>query len=846
MVSSSKTAARNPLGGNAISEKLSKSNHVLWKAQVLGFLLSTLARDVLAQVATCNTATAAWQMLEEMYSSVSRARFINTRIALSNTKKGTLSINEYVSKMKTLADEMTAAGKVVDDDDLVLYIIAGLDDTYEPVISTIVGKDFMTLGEAYSQLLSFEQRLALRHGGDASANLANRGRGGGGGQQRGDNAGNGRGRGNNNNGANRGRGRGNNGGARPPGGVDNIPKCQLCYKRGHTVINCWYRYDEDFVPDEKYAGSATSYGIDTNWYVDTGATDHVTANWTSSQFVTATRGKIKFTPQAVQGKSHQWPYSRSSSMSSYPLELIYSDVWCPALTSVGGKQYYHKSEVVQKFHEFQALVERLFNRKIIAMQSDWGAPNPGEQQLDDNMANIPANPADQFFGSNVQPVSAENDEPDDPSYATEDPAEEIHPEFSAAAKESASGSPPASDAAASHSSAATSPDVAMDIEYDALMNNETWHLVPPRQGRNVIDCIDYEDTFSPVVKAATIRIVLSIAMSMGWCMRQLDVQNAFLHGFLEEDVYMKQPPGYEDKSFPDSRQEAVSALLQDLKKEFALKDLGDLHYFLGIEDKYACDLLRRVNMFDCKPVSTPLSTSEKLSAHEGDLLGPLDATNYRSVVGALQYLTLTRPDIAFPVNKVCQFLHAPTTIHWVAVKRILRYLKHCTKLGLKLCKSKSMLVSAYSDADWAGSLDDRRSTGGFAVFLGDNLVSWCARKQATVSRSSTESEYKALANATAEIMWVQTLLTELQVQSPPMAKLWCDNLGAKYLSSNPVFHTRTKHIEVDYHFVRERVSQKLLEIDFVPTGDQVADGFTKALPVRQLENFKHNLNLGRL
>ena len=157
----------------------------------------------------------------------------------------------------------------------------------------------------------------------------------------------------------------------------------------------------------------------------------------------------------------------------------------------------------------------------------------------------------------------------------------------------------------------------------------------------------------------------------------------------------------------------MSALLQDLKKEFALKDLGDLHYFLGIEvnkvtdgiiliqDKYACDLLRRVNMFDCKPVSTPLSTSEKLSAHEGDLLGPLDATNYKSVVGALQYLTLTRPDIAFPVNKVCQFLHAPITVHWAAVKRILRYLKQCTKLGLKLCKSKSMLVSAYSDADWA-------------------------------------------------------------------------------------------------------------------------------------------------
>jgi histone deacetylase 1/2 len=247
---------------------------------------------------------------------------------------------------------------------------------------------------------------------------------------------------------------------------------------------------------------------------------------------------------------------------------------------------------------------------------------------------------------------------------------------------------------------------------------------------------------------------------------------------------------------------------------------------------YVSNLLKRVNMVNCKPVSTPLATNEKLSTFEGTLLGPGDAMRYRSIVGALQYLTITRPDISFSVNKVCRFLHAPTEIHWAAVKRILRYLRLNTKLGLKINKSSSMLVSGFSDADWAGSVDDRRSTSGFDIFLGSNLVSWSARKQATVSRSITEAEYKVVANATAEIMWIQTLLKEIGIPSPRAARLWCDNMGVKYLSSNIVFHARTNHIEVDFHFVRERVLSNQLQIDFVPTGDQVADAFTKGLAAR--------------
>ncbi|KAJ0745776.1 putative RNA-directed DNA polymerase [Helianthus annuus] len=256
------------------------------------------------------------------------------------------------------------------------------------------------------------------------------------------------------------------------------------------------------------------------------------------------------------------------------------------------------------------------------------------------------------------------------------------------------------------------------------------------------------------------------------------------------------------------------------------------------QKKYILDIIARAGLSESKPVSSPIPSTAHLSLGDSS---PFDnPVRYRQIVGALQYVTLSRPDISYAVNKVCQFMHSPTTNHWSAVKRILRYLQGTSGYGLLIQRNSGSLLHAYtdasfnlhafSDADWAGCPDDRRSTGGFAIYLGSNLVSWSARKQRTVSRSSTESEYKALADTVAELTWLETLLRELCVPMSSVPTLWCDNLGATYMSANPVFHARTKHVEVDFHFVREKVAQGRLCVQFIKTDDQIADVFTKPLP----------------
>uniref|UniRef100_A0A2N9FJA4 Integrase catalytic domain-containing protein n=1 Tax=Fagus sylvatica TaxID=28930 RepID=A0A2N9FJA4_FAGSY len=417
---------------------------------------------------------------------------------------------------------------------------------------------------------------------------------------------------------------------------------------------------------------------------------------------------------------------------------------------------------------------------------------------------------------------------------------------------------------------------AMDEEFQALQKQGTWSLVPLPATKNVVGCkwvyklkhnsdgsiarykarlvakgfhqqqgIDFDETFSPVIKPPTVRLILSLAVSLQWPLRQLDVKNAFLHGTLKEEVYMTQPQGYIDPTHPNLVSSTADSSLFIYKNEsviaYLLLYVDDIVLTSNTPtylDHLITQLNTKHNMLDCKPASSPSCPNTRLSLHDGDPL--TDPHGYRSMVGALHYLTFTRPDISFAVHQVCQYMSAPTTTHLAAAKRVLRYIRGTLHHGIEFTPGP-LSLSAYTDADWAGDPDDRRSTSGFLIYLGSNAITWSAKKQPTVSRSSTESEYRALAFASAELCWIRTLLKDLGIFISDTPILWCDNVSALAIASNPVFHARTKHIEVDFHFVRERVLRKDLLVKFVSTVDQLADIFTKSLPTNRFLDLRHNL-----
>ncbi|XP_016169406.1 uncharacterized protein LOC107612088 [Arachis ipaensis] len=298
----------------------------------------------------------------------------------------------------------------------------------------------------------------------------------------------------------------------------------------------------------------------------------------------------------------------------------------------------------------------------------------------------------------------------------------------------------------------------------------------------------------------------------------------------------------------------IVQLISQLNSIFALKDLGEFNFFLGIEatkttsgsyilsqSKYIRDLLVRSKMHESHPMPTPMITSTKLSAHGSDVFD--NPTHYRSIVGALQYATLTRPDIAYAVNKVSQYMHKPLLPHWKCVKRILRYLAGTIDQGLFFQSCTDLTLFAFADSDWGSDVDDRRSTTGFCVYLGTNLVSWASRKQHSVSKSSAEAEFRSIAAAKTDLRWILNLFTELRLQCSNTPVIYSDNISAVLLTANPILYNKTKHFDLDLHSVRERVNRNQLVVVHIPATDQVADLLTKPLSLPTFDRFKNKLRV---
>lgn len=384
------------------------------------------------------------------------------------------------------------------------------------------------------------------------------------------------------------------------------------------------------------------------------------------------------------------------------------------------------------------------------------------------------------------------------------------------------------------------------------------------------------------------------------------VHSAFIHGDLDEEVYMKPPPGFTvnkpgmvcrlkkslyglgqaprcwfaklatslkrygfSRSYSDyslfilhqgkiqlnvliyvddliisgNDSSAINAFKQYLNDCFHMKDLGVLKYFLGIEvarspegiflcqRKYTLDIIAEAGLLGAKPAGFPIEQNHHLAVAKGPFLD--DPEKYRRLVGRLIYLSFTRPDLAYTVHILAQFMQQPRQEHWDAALHTVRYLKGCPGQGILLRADCDLRLTGWCDSDWASCPLTRRSITGWFGFLGGSPISWKTKKQHTVSRSSAEAEYRSMAAVTSELKWLKALLRSMGIAHSSAMDVFCDSQSALYIAQNPVFHERTKHIEVDCHYVRDAIQEGVISTNHVPTNEQIADIFTKALGKRQ-------------
>ncbi|WJX83409.1 hypothetical protein P8452_66072 [Trifolium repens] len=488
---------------------------------------------------------------------------------------------------------------------------------------------------------------------------------------------------------------------------------------------------------------------------------------------------------------------------------------------------------------------------------------------------------------------------------------------------------------------------AMQEELNEFKRNEVWDLVPRPDGVNIIgtkwvyrnksdesgvvtrnkarleaqgysqiEGVDFDETFAPVARLESIRLLLGVACILKFKLFQMDVKSAFLNGYLNEEVYVAQPKGFVDPNLPDHvyrlkkalyglkqaprawyerlskfllqqgyrkgetdktlfvRQEEgklmiaqiyvddivfggmtdalVKQFVHQMQSEFEMSLVGELTYFLGLQvkqmedtifisqSKYAKNIVKKFGMQSATHKRTPAATHIKLTKDEKGV--SVDQSVYRSIIGSLLYLTASRPDISFEVGVCARYQAEPKMSHLTQVKRILKYVNGTSDYGIMYSHGEDSRLTGYCDADWAGSADDRKSTSGGCFFLGNNLISWFSKKQNCVALSTAEAEYIATGSSCSQLLWMKQMLSEYNVEQDVLT-LYCDNMSAINISKNPIQHSRTKHIDIRHHFIRDLVEDKVVTLEHVATDNQLADIFTKALDANKFETLRGKLGI---
>ncbi|GJU45082.1 retrovirus-related pol polyprotein from transposon TNT 1-94 [Tanacetum coccineum] len=376
--------------------------------------------------------------------------------------------------------------------------------------------------------------------------------------------------------------------------------------------------------------------------------------------------------------------------------------------------------------------------------------------------------------------------------------------------------------------------------------------------------IDFEESFAPVARLKAIRIFLAFVAHMNMVVYQMDVKTAFLNdfskGLVDPTMFIRKEGTklllvqvyVDDIIFAASTPELCDLFSKIMCSKFKMSMMGKISFFLGLQisqsprgifinqSKYALESLKKYGFDSCDPVDTPMVEKSKLDEDKEGT--PVDPSHYRGMIGTLLYLTASRPDLQFAICMCARYQARPTEKHLNAVKRIFRYLKGSVHRGLWYPKDSSIALTAFADADHAGCQDTRRSTSGSMQFLGDRLVSWSSKRQKSAAISSTEAEYIAMSGCCAQILWMRSQLTDygFGFNKIPM---YCDNKSAIALCCNNVQHSRSKHIDIRFHFIKEHVENGVIELYFVNTEYQLADIFTKALGRERIEFLINKLGM---